>query len=314
MTYGPCGGVTPDHGCEVDARPCPFVDRPRLDVPEGPEQRPRPVALGPALIDLRVPDDDDQLAAIAELFASVGAVALVGEHVDDPPTATPARNARRLAAAGIPAIVTVTGRHRWPDGVDEELEALAACGPVAVHCVTGDHPAARFGPRADATFGIDGVELVRRARVLTSPVAAAESPAAPPAAARPARVALKEAAGADVVVLNHHGEPARLVDFADACREAGASVPLVAPVPVVTDHESARALQRFPGLVLPDGLVTRVLASDDPVTTGIDAAVQLADALRASGRFTTVNLSGSAGAVDAVRRAEIMVAVAAAIA
>jgi hypothetical protein len=32
MVFGPCGGVRPDHSCEVDSRRCPFTHRaePRL--------------------------------------------------------------------------------------------------------------------------------------------------------------------------------------------------------------------------------------------------------------------------------------------
>lgn len=318
MIHGPCGGVEADGGCEVDRRPCPFLAADAVPPPTGVPYRPRPTDIGRLLIDLRLPAGDGgadrELAQVARIFRDVGGTALVGEHVDDPTDAAPHQHAERLAAVGLPAIVTVTGRNRTDVEHAAEIVRLVGSGAVAVHCVTGDHPAVRLGPDATATFTLDGTELATVARSSGATVSVCESPAATPVADRPTRVAAKQAAGADLVVLNHGGAPSVLVDFADRCRDAGAELALVAPVPVITDHRSAQALAQFPGLVLPDGLVERVLAAHDPHTTGTKAATEIGAELLASGRFAAVNLSGSATAGGPVERAETMAEVATALA
>lgn len=317
MANGPCGGVEHDGGCEVDRRPCPFLAADAVPPPIGIPYRPRPTGIGRLLIDLRLPVDDGradrELAQIARIFHDVGGTALVGEHVDDPTDAAPHRHAARLAAVGLPAVVTVTGRDRTETEHAAEIVRLVDRGAVAVHCVTGDHPAVRLGPDATATFTLDGTELATVARSSGAAVSVCESPAATPLGDRPARVAAKQAAGADLAVLNHGGPPEVLVDFADRCRDAGAELALVAPVPVITDHRSARALARFPGLVLPDGLVERVLAARDPHVAGVRAAGEIGAELMASGRFAAVNLSGSATAGGPIARAETMAEVATAV-
>lgn len=322
MVHGPCGGVRADGGCEVDGRACPFLGSGVVPQPAGLVHRPRPVGLGRVLVDLRLParaghdgpdGPDSDLAKVARILNDVGATALVGEHVDDPTEAAPHHHAARLAAVDLPAIVTVTGRGRTEAEHAAEIVRLVRNDVVAVHCVTGDHPSVRLGPDATATFTLDGMQLSAIARSSGATVSVCESPAANPVEARPTRVAAKQAAGADLVVLNHAGPPAALVDFADRCRDAGAVLALVAPVPVITDHRSAHALSQFPGLVLPDGLVDRVLSADDPHTTGVRAAAEIGAELIDSGRFAAVNLSGSATSGGPEARAETMAEVAAAL-
>lgn len=305
MIHGPCGGVAPTGGCEVGDRPCPFHDAPVLVIEERPSL-PRAVPLGQVIVDLRLPADDAELGAVVEILGSAAATALIGEHLDDPPGSDPVNAAHRLCDLGLPAIVTATGRDRSPGEHGALLEALVAAGVLAVHCVTGDHPAVRLGPDHDASFSLDGTQLAMRARAAGALVSVGESPAAPPVGARPDRVVMKETAGADLVILNHAGSPQRLIDFADRCADVGATVDLVAPVPVITDHASARALQRFPGLVLPPGLVDRVLGASDPVVAGVAAAAEMASDLLSSGRFRGVNLSGAAGGSGPIERARIM--------
>ena len=309
MTYGPCGGVDDDGGCEVDARPCPFVDV-VVPPPPGATKRPRPYPLGPILIDLRIPADDHELDEIAGLFGSVGGAALIGEHVDDPVEAAPHRHAERLAAAGVPSLVTVTGRDRSRNEHAAEIDRLVTTGVGAVHCVTGDHPSVRLGPEATATFTMDGTELAALARATGALVSVCESPSAHPIERRADRLVTKQIAGADMAVLNHCGSPTAAIQFADRCRSSGVDLALVAPVPVITDHASAHALAQFPGLVLPDGLVERILTADDPHASGVDAAIEIGEELLASGRFAAINLSGSATTGGPVARARTMIEVA----
>jgi 5,10-methylenetetrahydrofolate reductase len=317
MTHGPCGGVRSDGGCEVDGRACPFLVADLVPPPIGLPYEPRPVGFGRVLVDLRLParadHGDRELSEVARVLRGVGATALVGEHVDDPTDAAPHHHAERLAQVGLPAIVTVTGRERTEVEHAAEIVRLVGNDVVAVHCVTGDHPSVRLGPEATATFTLDGTELAAVARTSGATVSVCESPLATPVADRPARVAAKQAAGADLVVLNHAGPPSTLVDFADRCRDVGVVLALVAPVPVITDHRSAHALAQFPGLVLPDGLVDRVLAAADPHAAGVAAAAEIGAELLASGRFAAVNLSGSATSGGPRARAETMAEVAAAL-
>ena len=314
MVFGPCGGVTPDGGCEVDGRPCPFVDRVVTEPPAGSDHRPRPTRLGKIVVDLRLPPDDATLAEVARIYRDVGAAVLIGEHIDDPDDHIPHHHAQRLGQHGLEGVVTVTGRTRTARQHLDEIERLVSAGAVAVHCVTGDHPAARFGPGATADFTLDGTQLASLAREAGAHVSVAESPSAPPLDARPGRVRTKQLAGADMAFLNHGGSAADLIGFADACRAAGAELALVAPVPVITDAGSAQALAQFPGLVLPGGLIQEVLSSPDPERTGIELAIGFGRELLASGRFAAVNLSGSGTAHGPVERALIMREIAAGLA
>jgi 5,10-methylenetetrahydrofolate reductase len=313
MTFGPCGGVDDRFGCEVDGRPCPFcafTGPPRW---RGAHHAPRPVDLGRYVTDLRPSTDPGELRAAAGVLASFGATALLGEHLDDPGDEPPHAVAAPVVEAGVRVVATLTGRDRTPEQARSEIGHMADVGVTAVHCVTGDHPAVRFGPRRTARFPLDGTRLAALARAGGCRVSVAESPATPPVDWRPIRLLDKQRAGADVAILNHGGAPAALADFARRASAAGVSLPLVAPVPVVTDQRSARALTQFPGLALPAGLATRVLSAVDGRRAGIDAAIEIGAALLAGGHFATVDLSGSAGDVGLVERVEIMAEVAAGI-
>jgi 5,10-methylenetetrahydrofolate reductase len=142
-------------------------------------------------------------------------------------------------------------------------------------------------------FDLDGVRLAALAAGMGLPVAVPESPEAPPVELRPARVAQKQRAGAQVCVLNHVRSPARVAEFVVAARAAGATLPFLAGVAVYTDERSARVLQRFPGLHLDDAAVEQVLSAGNPREAGIEAAVAEARALLAIPGVIGVNLSGA---------------------
>jgi 5,10-methylenetetrahydrofolate reductase len=184
--------------------------------------------------------------------------------------------------------------------LEQELAGLAAVGVDGVLCVTGDGRGASVRPGVTQVFDLDGVRLAALAAGVGLPVAVPESPEAPPVDLRPARVAEKQRAGAQLCVLNHVRSPARVAEFVAAARAAGATLPFVAAVAVYTDEASARVLQRFPGLHLDDAVVEAVLASADPRAAGIAAAVAEARALLAIPGVVGVNLSGagSSGGVD----------------
>jgi len=311
MVYGPCGGVRADRRCEVDDRVCPFCLDASVPIWSGPPRMPRAFDLPTIVIDVRPSVDDPvMLLETAARLASSGYGALLGEHLDDPAPERPHIAAGVVAAQGVAVVATITPRDRSEPECSAEVDALVAAGVRAIHCVTGDHPACRFGPDLTATFSMDGTRLAALARSRGAFVTVAESPASPPVEWRPERVLSKQHAGADAVILNHAGSVDDLCRFARRCRDVGVTMPLVAPVPVVTDHRSAHALTQFPGLCLPPGLLDAVLHAPDPHQAGIDAAVEIGRALLASGEFRHLNLSGSASGSGLAERAAVMTAVA----
>jgi hypothetical protein len=303
MSFGPCGGVRNDESCEVDARPCPFL---------GGQQIPAVAARthGPALhlpdptilVDVRAPatwagSHRELWVAIAD--ALHGCVALLGEHVDNPSSAgddsgaLPATEVIAiLSDAGVDVIATVTGRDRTLRDAGALMGAYRNAGVTAIHCVTGDHPAA-VGIDRPARFGAEAITLIAAATDSGCPATVGESPASP--GRRPERLALKQAAGAALCVLNHGGEATDLVTFADACDAAGATMPLIAPVPMVADRVAALGLANFPGVRLPHGYLDGIIEATDPTAAGLEASRSLMDTFAASGRFAGINLSGGAG-------------------
>ncbi len=303
MTYGPCGGVGADGSCEVDRRPCPFLGRPIPPPPAHDPVRFTAPADPLLVVDVRAPlgwpgDPTELWARIGDELA--GCVPLLGEHVDNLPhlddsgSLDPRRVTALLAERGVPPIVTITGREHDLDQAAQAMSALHAAGALAIHCVTGDHPAA-LGIDRPAAFRAESITLVGVAGLLGIPATVAESPAAP--GNRAGRLVAKQRAGAAACVLNHGGDAAELTAFADAAAAAGSTLPLIAAVPMVADRDAAFALAAFPGLRLPPGYLQRIIEAPDP-GEGLRAAGELAAQLAAGGRFAGINLSGGTRSTD----------------
>jgi Methylene-tetrahydrofolate reductase C terminal len=300
MVFGPCGGVRDDGRCELAEHPCVFLDAPLVRWPEPPTQPTTPSTLldraaqGPVVLaDLSVtPFDPASVRSVVGTLARVSDGLLVGEHANRPDF-PPTMFAAEVIAAGGRVWTTLACRDRNRVVLEQELAGLAAVGVDGVLCVTGDGRGASVRPGVTQVFDLDGVRLAALAAGMGLPVAVPESPEAPPVELRPARVAEKQKAGAQLCVLNHVRSPARVGDFVTAARAAGATLPFVAAVAVYTDEQSARVLQRFPGLHLDGEMVERVLAAPDPRAAGIAAAVAEARALLEIPGVVGVNLSGT---------------------
>jgi len=301
MVFGPCGGVRDDGRCELAEYPCVFLDAPLVRWPDPPVAPTTPsvladrAATGPVVLtDLTVtPFDPVSVRRVVEVLAPVSDGLLVGEHANRPDF-PPTMFAAEVIAAGGRVWTTLACRDRNRVVLEQELAGLAAVGADGVLCVTGDGRGASVRAGGTQVFDLDGVRLSALAAAMGLPVAVPESPQAPPVGLRPARVAEKQRAGAQLCVLNHGNSPARIAEFVAAARAAGATLPFVAGVAVYTDEQSARVLQRFPGLHLDGAVVERVLAGPDPRAAGIAAAVAEARALLAIPGVVGVNLSGSA--------------------
>ena len=301
MVFGPCGGVREDERCEVAQHRCVFVDRPLVRWPGPPVTPPAPAPDGllaraaarpVVLTDLSIPAFD--VAAVRRVVGVLGPVSdalLLGEHANRPDF-PPTMLAAEALAAGGRLWTTLACRDRNRVVLEQELAGLAALGVDGVLCVTGDGRGPGVRPGASQVFDLDGVRLAALTAGMGLQAAVPESPEAPPVDLRPARVAEKQRAGAQLCVLNHVSSPARVASFVAAARAAGATLPFVAGVAVYTDERSARVLQRFPGLHLDDDVVERVLASPDPRAAGIEAALDEARALLAIPGVVGINLSG----------------------
>ena len=318
MVFGPCGGVRDDGRCEVVEHRCVFLDGPIPEWPGDPRTAPattsallaaaaqRPVVLA----DLSVaPFDRGSVRRVVAELAPVADGLLAGEHANRPDL-PPALLAAEVRAAGGTPWTTLACRDRNRVVLEQELAGLAAVGVDGVLCVTGDArgPGVRAG--ASQVFDLDGTRLAALAADTGLAVAVPESPEAPPMELRPARVAAKQRAGAQLCVLNHVSSPARVAAFVAGARSAGATLPFVAGVAVYTDERSARVLERFPGLHLDGAGVERVLAAPDPRAAGIAAGVAEARALLAVPGVVGVNLSGMGSAAGEDDGARVKAAVA----
>jgi 5,10-methylenetetrahydrofolate reductase len=319
MVYGPCGGVRADERCEVAEHRCVFLDEPAPvwdGVPPGPvppppgslleRARTRPVVL----TDLTVaPYDRASLRRVVGVLGPVSDGLLAGEHANRPDL-PPTQMAAEVRDAGGRPWTTLACRDRNRVVLEQELAGLAAVGVDAVLCVTGDARGPGVRPGVTQVFDLDGPRLTALATAAGLSAAVPESPSAPPVHLRPARVAEKQRAGAQVCVLNHVRTPAQVAGFVAAARAAGATLPFVAAVAVYTDERSARVLQRFPGLQVDDAAVERVLAAPDPRAAGVAAAAEEARALLAVPGVVGVNLSGlaSGGGEDDGARVKAAVA------
>jgi 5,10-methylenetetrahydrofolate reductase len=299
MEFGPCGGVAFDGGCEIGGLRCVFLDEPTVTW-RGVPRPGRPSRLGlDRLIVADLPAralDRRSLDACAELLRGrVGAV-LAGDSGAERVQFPPAYRARLLQDAGLAVWSGLNCRDRNRVALEGELAALADVGVLAVHCVTGDHPATGSRPDAAPVFDLDSTELASLAAVAGLTVSVAESPAAPPVERRAARLREKERAGATVCFVNHAGGGEPVARFIAEARALGSTMDFIPCIPVVVDRGSAELLRSFTTLVLPPDYLETILAAPDPRAVGIAAAVTLGRELLALDGVVGVNLSGGPSA------------------
>jgi 5,10-methylenetetrahydrofolate reductase len=288
MTMGPCGGVREGGGCEVIPQPCVFPT-PAIwpePVPAVPLRR-APLILTDYTAD---PYSVPMLTRVAGTLAADCDAVLVGEH-QNRPDFPPTLLASLLQAAGVRPWMTLACRDRNRIVLEQELNGLRHLGVDAVLCVTGDARAHDVRPNVTQVFDLDGPRLAALAASVGLTAAVPETPAAPPRALRPARLAQKQRAGAAVAVLNHAAVDT-VAAFMTGAATAGVTIPVIAGVAVFTDERSAGVLSTLPGLELDPAAVQAVLGAPDPVEAGIAAAVQEAKALLAVPGVAGVNLSG----------------------
>jgi methylenetetrahydrofolate reductase (NADPH) len=303
MTYGPCGGVTPDGECEVPGVPCPFV-RGHLPVWDGAMiQTERVTPAGQAFLGLlerrpvivtdmpAAPVDADSIRRVADVMAGVADAVLLGDHGGARVQFPPAYRAMLVRQAGLEPWVGLNCRDRNRVALEGELAALAHANVAGVHALTGDHPMSGHRPDAMPVFDLDSTRLAALARSSGVLVSVAESPLVVPVSERPQRLAQKVRAGAQVCFVNHAGSGQAVGDFVAQSRALGADVPFIACVVVITSPEDARQIQGFRNLVLPTGYLEGILNASDPRRAGIAAAIKLGETMLAQPGVRGLNLS-----------------------
>ncbi|HWI74753.1 MAG TPA: methylenetetrahydrofolate reductase C-terminal domain-containing protein [Baekduia sp.] len=309
MVHGPCGGVHPDGTCEIGGLRCTF-----LAAPSGPLTTEIPApdrarsGLGArelmALWDRRPIITVELASAPLDVEAQRVAAAAIAGHADaallgDAPWARvqlpPSLRAQIVASEGVRPWASLTCRDRNRVALEGELAGLAAIGVPAIHCLTGDHPLLGHRPDAAPVFDLDSTRLASLASGTGMVVSVAESPSAPPRGRRPARMAAKAAAGAQVCFVNHAAEPGEVEDFVGALRELTPGVRCVVCVPLVLSEAGVERLAAFvPGAVVPVGALAATVA-DDPVGGAVRAAVSQATALLEVDGVDGIDLSAAAG-------------------
>jgi 5,10-methylenetetrahydrofolate reductase len=303
MTYGPCGGVTPDGDCEVPGLPCPFV-RGNLPVWDGASlQMERVTPAGRAFLKTleqrgvivtdmpAAPVDADSIRRVADALAGATDAVLLGDHGGARVQFPPAYRAMLVRQAGLEPWVGLNCRDRNRVALEGELVALEHANVAGVHALTGDHPASGHRPDAMPVFDLDSTRLAALARRSGVLVSVAESPLAIPVAERPQRLAQKVRAGAQVCFVNHAGSGQAVGDFVAQARALGADVPFIAGVAVITSPEGARQIQGFRNLVLPPGYLEGIFEARDTHRAGIAAAIKLGETMLNQPGVRGLNLS-----------------------
>ncbi|MEH3052951.1 MAG: methylenetetrahydrofolate reductase C-terminal domain-containing protein [Patulibacter minatonensis] len=329
MTHGPCGGVRPDGSCEIGGR-CEFVDRagpqristagstglgplgspvPATVVAAAPTGRALGVAsrallarlLDPAatrpfvIADLPSPGPGPELEHRlgGQLAGRVDAV-LLGDAPWARVQLPPSVRGRIAIEEGLTPWSGLNARDRNRVALESELHGLQATGVAAVHVVTGDHPELGHRPDAAGVFDLDSTDLAALASRGTGLViSAAESPLAPPTAARAARAAAKHAAGVDVLFVNHCA-PEELEAFAAELAQLAPAMPLIACIPLVLSRTGADRVAHYLHAAPPPDLVA-ALDEPDPLAAAVAGAIRHAERVAAIPGVVGIDLSAPAG-------------------
>jgi len=258
--------------------------------------------------DLHVrPRDLASLVRVADLLKGTCGSVLVGDHGGARNDFAPSFVAQILIQRGLQPWVTLSCRDRNRVALGSELATLAEIGVVGVHCVTGDWHGSAGSAGETKVFDLDSLRLVELARTYGLRVSVAASPAAAPRELRPARLATKVAAGAQMCFVNHSGGPRTVENFIEASRHAGVEIPFVPCIPVTADRESLAALAALPGTQV-DSAAVREAGGQRP-TDAIDIAIDASRMMLAVPGVIGVNLSGSASSGSDVESARIMAAI-----
>ncbi len=307
MLYGPCAGMRSGGECEVHGIVCPFVARDSVPEWSGATPSQSVTATGglailetmqhrPIVItDIpTIPLNANKIFEIADVIRGSADAFLIGDHGGARVQFPPAYRAMLMRQAGLESWVGFNCRDRNRVALESEAVALAHLGVAGVNCVTGDHTLS--GHRADAkpVFDLDSTRLAALARAAGLLVSVGEKPNAIPTHLRAKRLAQKVRAGAHICMVNMPHSTELVADFKAQTLAAGADVPFVVGIPVMTSLEALHGAVGFYNLQLPVGLASRLENSKNIRLEGIKFAIEYGQAMLSISGVRGLNLSGLA--------------------
>ena len=251
--------------------------------------------------------------------------ALVGyadaANVTDSPTSSAHMSAvagsALVASEGVEPVLQIACRDRNRIAITGDLLGAWALGARNVLCLTGDPVAAGDEPQARSVHDMTVLDLVRftvglregSVRLGEHPVdpapryfvGVADVPLAPDY--DPARLEEKADAGADFVQTQIVYDVEALGEWADSVRSRGLLDRMSVLVGVAPPTAASARFMRehLPGVVVPDAVVSRLDAAEDPSEEGVRLTVEIVQALRGIQGIAGVHVMGL-GREESVRR------------
>lgn len=200
---------------------------------------------------------------------------------------------------GLEPIMQMTCRDRNRLAIQADILGAAALGIKNLLCLTGDHQSFGNHPEAMGVFDLDSVTLIRMVRnmrdipafqcgeeITRAPelyIGAAANPYADPFPFRAIRLAKKVEAGIDFVQTQIIFNVGKFEEFMAQCRELGVTerCRILAGVAPLKSAGMAKYMKnRVAGMDVPDEVIDRMAAAEDPQDTGIDVCVDVINRVR----------------------------------
>lgn len=204
-----------------------------------------------------------------------------------------------LTRRGYSMVMQVSGRDKNRIAIQGDVLGAAAMGVSNILCLTGDSVGVGDHPEAKPVFDVDCMAMLSMirgmrddaqflsGRQLTSPprvfLGAAANPFGPPLDYRPLRLEKKIAAGAQFVQTQYCYDIETFRAYMSAVRDLGLHekvfiLPGVGPLASARSAEWMRS--NVPGVHIPDAVVARLRAAENPREEGVAICVELIEQIR----------------------------------
>jgi 5,10-methylenetetrahydrofolate reductase len=202
----------------------------------------------------------------------------------------PVPAARLLLDRGLEPIIQMTGRDRNRLALQGDLLGAAALGVENVVVMGGDPPATGDHPQAKGVFDLDAAQILAAATALGQGrdmmgnalsgwtalcLGAVVNPGAADLDAELARMERKVEAGARFFQTQAIYDPAPFERFIAAISHLPVAV-LAGIIPVQSPRMARHMNAHIPGIHVPEPMVARLSAAEDPREVGIDLAIAAA--------------------------------------